>query len=182
MWNPAVSHGVVVQISLWLPEWRLPMWIKIEGGEHFFFLTKIWRKIVDNIFTGMRKLCGNVESCIFLSIIWLITGFSSKLVFNLAEHPTVPGRDLNPGPLSRSLEEGAILTELTRPNILPYLCNWNSKSMNLHGHCKLLINIWYLKHRNELWCHKMIHSSLDCVQDSCYVRFMISISIYCEYW
>ncbi len=50
-----------------------------------------------------------------------VTGFSLKLVFNLAEHltllvtrlPTVPGWDLNPGPLS--LEANALLTELMRP-------------------------------------------------------------------
>ncbi len=39
--------------------------------------------------------------------------------------PTVPGRDLNPGPLS--FEASALLTELTRPDksqILLYLSLW----------------------------------------------------------
>ncbi len=47
-----------------------------------------------------------------------ITGFSSKLVFNLAQHsgraPSVPGWDLNPGPLR--LEANALLNELSRPD------------------------------------------------------------------
>ncbi len=50
-----------------------------------------------------------------------MAGFSSKLVFNLVEHPhsiivtgppTVPGQHLNPGPLN--LEASALLPELTR--------------------------------------------------------------------
>ncbi len=55
----------------------------------------------------------------------LLTGFSSKLVFNLAGAsyiiivtmpPTVPDQDLNSGPLS--LEESALLIELMRPDTL----------------------------------------------------------------
>ncbi len=56
----------------------------------------------------------------------LVTGFSSKLVFNLAEHthiiivnrpPTLPEWDLNPRP--PSLEASALLIELMRPD----MCN-----------------------------------------------------------
>ncbi len=51
-----------------------------------------------------------------------VTGFSSQLIFNLAEHSTllysgqattVPGQVLNPGPLS--LYASALLTEIMRP-------------------------------------------------------------------
>ncbi len=60
-----------------------------------------------------------------------VTGFRSKLVFNLAAPhiyivngpPTVPGRDLNPGPLS--LDESALPTELMRPDLfikVSYTC------------------------------------------------------------
>ncbi len=56
--------------------------------------------------------------------------FSSKLISNLAEHihiiivtgpPTVPGRELNPGPLS--FEASALLTELTRPALPVATCS-----------------------------------------------------------
>ncbi len=60
-----------------------------------------------------------------------VTGFSSKLISILAEHPTlvsgsptVPGQDLNPGPLS--FEASALLTELMRPDHVQYICSWEA--------------------------------------------------------
>ncbi len=94
--------------------------------------SSVARKMVNDVYTESTILYTTL--CLKLKkrskVKWpylpLVTGFSSKLISNLAEHPILlywPGHPLylagiwNPGPLS--FEASALLTELTRPDYTP---------------------------------------------------------------
>ncbi len=85
------------------------------------------------------------------------------LISNLAEHPTllvtgpptVPGRDLNPGPLS--FEASAALTELTRPVFCHVLC--------------------YTCHSPNIWTIRFSHVKIKISYDD---KFIFSKNIVCK--